>query len=243
LGVVVVEKASGYPSGDLTKAYEGFPLFTAPTIPAAVQCPECVQLCDNVVKGTITVTPGGTTAIAGALVELMASGTRSVAWTFTDSAGYYEFNDVPAGSYKIKASKTGYITKLSTAFTVACPDSDTVNLSLPTCTGEPFTINGKATLSGSGAALRGATVELWKTGGTSAYKSATTNSEGDYKFLSVPCGNYHLKILFVCNANTVSRYSEDRTFQAAATVNITVDPADGSCAVLWPGLPTAYFPD
>jgi hypothetical protein len=43
LGVVVVEKASGYPSGDLTKAYEGFPLATAPAISYAVACPECAH--------------------------------------------------------------------------------------------------------------------------------------------------------------------------------------------------------
>jgi hypothetical protein len=41
LGVVVVEKASGYPSGDLTKAYEGFPLRYPPGIPDAVTCPAC----------------------------------------------------------------------------------------------------------------------------------------------------------------------------------------------------------
>jgi len=41
LGVVVVEKASGYASGDLTKVYEGFPLIVPPTIPGAALCPAC----------------------------------------------------------------------------------------------------------------------------------------------------------------------------------------------------------
>jgi hypothetical protein len=43
LGVVVMEKPSGYPSGDLTKAYYGFPLVTAPAILDAVACPECAH--------------------------------------------------------------------------------------------------------------------------------------------------------------------------------------------------------
>ena len=41
MGVVVMEKASGYASGDLTKSYEGFPLIVPPTIPDAVTCPVC----------------------------------------------------------------------------------------------------------------------------------------------------------------------------------------------------------
>jgi len=41
LGVVVVEKASGYTSGDMTKAYEGFPIIGwTPQIPA-IPCPDC----------------------------------------------------------------------------------------------------------------------------------------------------------------------------------------------------------
>jgi hypothetical protein len=41
LGVVVVEKASGYTSGDLTKAYEGFPIIGwTPNVPA-VRCTDC----------------------------------------------------------------------------------------------------------------------------------------------------------------------------------------------------------
>ena len=231
LGVVVVEKASGYPSGDLTKAYGGFPLFIPPTLPDAVRCPDCMQqLCDSV---TITgkVTNAGV-ALAGATVELWSYGPNNV-WngatdfvgagddylyaTTTSSSvagatlGDYTFVNVAAAplgqNYYVIASKTGYVGTFTAVSNVLCGVDRTININ--PCI---VVINGTAHVTpfNSGAALKNATVELWQWDATltpPAYKSfasTTTNSEGFFEFVAQPCGTYELKFLFLCVGNTVT---------------------------------------
>jgi len=116
LGVVVVEKASGYPSGDLTKAYEGFPLFTPPKIAAAVDCPECEQIPKPTPTPTPTFTPtptatpikvkksldldgivlkcAGNTAVANTVVAIRSSLTPYAIqeYVVTNSDGMFTFD-------------------------------------------------------------------------------------------------------------------------------------------------------
>jgi hypothetical protein len=253
LGVVVVELAHGYPSGDLTKVYEGFPLSTRPLIATAVDCPECLQLCKSV-KITGKVSNGGTGAIVlgGATVELWSYGPNQTwdgatafvgagddylyATTTSSSTGYYEFVNVAAAplgqDYRVVAKKTGYDSKHTEVLDVVCGVDRTTGTDIAICMGN---INGTARVTpftAPGAAFKNATVELWQKNASGVYvyfTSALTNSEGFFEFLAQPgCstyGNYELKFLFLCGGNTVSVISDLFTLNTGVvlTRNVEVD--------------------
>jgi hypothetical protein len=241
LGVVVVERASDYASGDLTKAYEGFPLAAAPGIPDAVRCPECQQqLCDSgSITGKVT---GAGVALAGATVGLWSAGPDNIlgngddyvlAMTTTDSTGAYTFVNVPARPapgqwYRLLATKPGYLPAAPVDVQVAC--GAPVTRDIPMCL---VVINGTAHMAPflTGAAFKGATVELWQPAGTAPFASTTTNSEGFFQFLAEPCGLYKLNFLFQCQGNTVTVVSAPIVAVGVTTRNIQVDPLN--CVGTW----------
>jgi len=136
LGVVVVEKASGYPSGDLTKVYEGFPLWYPPRIPAAVECPECDQLPGlppspwGLIVGWVTDKETGL-PLAGATV--MASNCNDFAETTTDADGFYaiEMECDEVCSTWIFAGAEGY-TPEADSFDLHCGDMNFKSFELHT---------------------------------------------------------------------------------------------------------------
>jgi hypothetical protein len=217
LGVVVVEKASGYASGDLTKAYEGFPLFLPPGIPRAVDCPECVQLCPpGPIFGTVWWDPlvGDPYRLGGVTVRLFAAGHDGLfgteddwsAWTMTNLDGTTSSGDLPAGRYKVSVAYKGVSKTVDV--TLDCFEANP-KMPLVITLYEPpepclVTINGTARVSG-GAHLAGAVVQLWDDG---LVDPDITDTEGHFSF-NVPCGEYHLKVLFLCNGNLVSVASEE----------------------------------
>jgi len=238
IGVVVVEKASGYPSGDLTKAYEGFPLNWRPALPWAVDCPECFNLCMPLkFWGTVTLTPGGAVA-PGALVKLFRGGVL-VDQTFTTGNGYYEFNNVPAApapgiDYTIVTSYAGYTTKSTAVAGVICGGADrNVDIVLERC--YLVDINGTAKVTPAGN-LAYSRVELWNDATGKFVDFRTTNSEGQFSFLAVPCGSYHLKIIVVCGGQTMSFDSANFASTTAAPAthpwDFLLNPA-GPCTGAW----------
>jgi hypothetical protein len=218
LGVVVVEKASGYASGDLTKAYEGFPLPWQPAIPMAVPCPECGQLCaSGAIRGQVTSRDG--TAIAGALVSLFDEAHNLVAWTVTDSGGGYEFVNVPGHQhYDILVVKDGYLQLPDGEVWLDCGEQEWEDIYV--CAAK---VSGTAKLTPGGTPLVGKTVELWERDGTQPFATTKTNSEGQFTFLAVPCGKYHLKILFLCQGNLVAAVSEEFAVVFGVEANVLVD--------------------
>jgi len=222
LGVVVVEKASGYASGDLTKAYEGFPIWLPPDLPWAVTCPECANLCPT---GRIwgTVTP------AGATVQLHRGGVL-VDQTVTTGNGYYEFTNVPAAPapgmvYRVVAQMAGYTAQ--TKFTlVACGAPSKLDFQLVACA--TCTLQGTARVLPAGF-LVGSTVELWKLGELTPV-TTKTDSEGKFKFEDVTCGAYHLKIIISCNGQSISfeslPFAWVNACPAFTTWTFTLDPTD-----------------
>jgi hypothetical protein len=239
--VVVVEKASGYASGDLTKAYEGFPLWFPPYIPQAVDCPECVQLCPpSDISGVVTWTPweGVAAALGGVTVDLHAAGHDNLfgtpddwwGWTMTNTEGQYHFWSLPAGWYEIFVEYK-HVSKLTRVY-LDCDEGIFVNFGLvepaPPCLGD---IGGTATISNS-AQMVGATVELWA---DDAFVDSTlTNSEGDFSFSDVDCGtDYHLKILFLCEHNIVSVDSYDFDIENNADLDMDVVVNLGDCTADW----------
>jgi len=242
LGVVVVEKASGYPSGDLTKAYEGFPLFTAPGIAAAVACPECANpvLChDGVIKGIVKDDgdPAGYKTVqlyAGA--TLVAQTTTS---DLTGLVGTYTFSNVPADPsgklYSVALVADEWVDHTGNtpqAARVFCGDVLTRDFAMVAVC--QITVTGTAKLTPSGAAMVGNTVEIWASGGTARYGYTTTNSEGVFTF-SVPCGTYYLKLLYMCQSELRSAILPavftNNTNGTTTTKNVTVNLTD--CSFEW----------
>jgi 5-hydroxyisourate hydrolase-like protein (transthyretin family) len=80
----------------------------------------------STISGTVTDAKTGQ-ALAQVKVTLYDSNGK-VATTQTDSNGYYEFTDLPAGTYKLKFSKKGY--KKVTAKNVVVPPDAVVDVSL-----------------------------------------------------------------------------------------------------------------
>jgi len=241
IGVVVVEKASGYPSGDLTKAYEGFPIPAAPAIPGAVNCPECAQICATNIFGTVRLTPG-LAPLDGVLVKLESADGTVEMWDITDLSGGYAFYNVPAlptgKAYTLTFTKAGHYIAAPFALALFCG----VNVNVPdqlmwVC--PDMTIQGTATVTPGGGFLTGATVELWALGGTSALATTTTNSEGFFRFRFWPCGWYHLKIRFLCGGNTVTVVSTpDYNFTTGAAVYVRNPVINlGDCTGTWPAGP------
>ena len=136
----------------------------------------------NTTPGSITghVTDSSTgAAISGATVSYSGGSTT------TDSSGSYSFSSVPAGSYTLTASQSGYNSQTGSVSVTAGAGS-TLNLQLtPVSTTGSGGISGQVTNISTGGAISGATVSY--SGG-----SATTDSAGHYAFASVPAGTYNV---------------------------------------------------
>jgi thermitase len=115
--------------------------------------------------------------IVGAAVS---DGTRT---TTTDASGEYIIAGVPAGSYEVIASKSGYE---SSSLTVDVM-SDTVaevNFSLSELI-LPGSITGSVTDAVDGSPISGAVV-------TDGARTATTDTSGEYTIANVPAGSYEV---------------------------------------------------
>jgi hypothetical protein len=236
LGVVVVEKASGYASGDLTKAYEGFPIWFPPDSPTAVECPECAQVqCLGTINGFVKQSAEGP-GVPGATVTLVSAGADNALGTpddnftvgtaTTDADGAYTFANVPVRPdpgqwFLVLASKVGIdgqpIVSTPMPVQVKCAGTGTANLIL--CV---FKISGTARLTPSGTAMVGNTVELWNSTTGKLFAHTTTNSEGKFTFENVSClgGLYYLKLLFTCSGGS---YSVIQAIPMPWTADVTKD--------------------
>jgi hypothetical protein len=153
----------------------------------------------NITPGSISghVTDSSTgSAIAGASVSFSGGS------ALTDSNGAYAFTGVPAGTYSLTASHSGYANATSSV-TVSAGVAATLNFQLtPTVSTGPGTITGRVTNISTGGAVSGATVSY--SGG-----STTTDTNGAYTFSGVAPGTYnvtasHTGFFNVTNPVTVS---------------------------------------
>lgn len=136
----------------------------------------------NTTPGSITghVTDSGTgAAISGATVSYSGGSTT------TDSSGAYTLNNVPAGTYNVTASHSGYTSQTSSV-TVNAATASTLNFPLAAVpTTGAGTLTGQVTNVSTGGAVSGTTVSY--SGG-----SAATDSTGHYTFTNVTAGTYNV---------------------------------------------------
>lgn len=104
-----------------------------------------------------------------------------------DSTGKFSFANVPAGTYSVSASASGYFTETNSVTVTGGATASTV-IQLPTGGILAGTITGTG-----GAAVAGATVTI--SGGKVANtKTVTTNSSGAYNTSWVPVGTYTVTV-------------------------------------------------
>ncbi|MFA5859631.1 MAG: carboxypeptidase regulatory-like domain-containing protein, partial [Elusimicrobiota bacterium] len=125
------------------------------------------------------------TGISGVTLTLSGTGTGSYS---TDSTGYYEFLNLPSGSYGITATKTDYgFNPSSKTFTALSSNQENQNFT-GTYTPTVFSIKGYIRNTG-GTAIPGLSVTL----SGDANKTAITTATGYYEFTNLNTGNYLLK--------------------------------------------------
>jgi hypothetical protein len=137
--------------------------------------------------GTATVLSGQVTnlntggAISGATVSL--SGPTSASTT-TDASGNYSFSGIPAGTYTVTGTASGYKARSYSGVTVTSGQTTTQDVQLTT-TGR---VTGTVTGAG-GAALSGATVTL-QGGNLPTTDTVITDASGNYTSNWDPIGTY-----------------------------------------------------
>ena len=166
LAAVVVNKATGYPSGDLTTGYEGFPIIAE------------MVLCTGDVYGAVyaenTNEPieGATVSVGGKTAE-------------TDSSGLYAIEDVTGGKYKASAAKEGYLTSFKDV-TVICDEDVQLNFELICNTNK---ITGTVTMTPTVPVPDALVTATWTPyAGTDddGFEQTTTDATGYYELTNLP---------------------------------------------------------
>lgn len=134
------------------------------------------------INGTVTAAAGGG-AVSGASVQALQSN-NVVASATTVSNGSYAISNLPAGTYDVRFSASGYGTAIAPGNSVLYGASTVVNASLS----PPGIISGQVTQSNGTTAIPGANVAA--ASGSSAAGSATTDSNGNYTISTLAPGSY-----------------------------------------------------
>ena len=149
-------------------------------------------------------------ALAGATVSYNGGSTT------TDNNGAYSFSNVPAGSYTLTASASGYSSQ-SSSTTVNSGAASTLDFQLtPSAPGGNGAITGRVTNVSTGASISAATVSF-------SGHSTTTSSTGTYSFSSVAAGTYTVSVThsgYISESATVTVNSG-----ATSTLNVQLSTA------------------
>lgn len=178
----------------------------------AVGVTKTVNLSINSTTLTGRITNSASAGIAGATVQLNTGATA-----ISGSTGYYTFNNLPAATYTVTVSATGYTTKVTSGVVVAAGVVKTQNVALVSAA--PGSITGIVNSATTALALSGATLTL----SPGAVGPTTALTNGTYSFTSVPAGTYTLtasKTGYVSLSQTVTV-----TPGGTATVNFPLSPS------------------
>jgi formylglycine-generating enzyme required for sulfatase activity len=154
------------------------------------------------VSGTITTNnPGG--AANGASVQLKQGAANVGSAVSTDGTGAYTIPNVPAGTYTIEVSLTGYTTGTISSFSAAANVTGK-NLELVRIV---YTVSGTISTDVPGGAANGASVQL-KQGAANVGSAVSTDGTGAYTIPNVPAGTYTIEVsLTGYTTGTISSFS------------------------------------
>ncbi len=152
------------------------------------------------IAGTVTAASSGA-ALSGATVT---DGTRTAT---TDAAGSYTLSNVPAGTYVVTASRSGY-TSASQSVAVVSGTTAVANFALATAT-TTGTISGRVTNVSTGAPIAGARV-------TAGTRTAFTDANGNYTIANLSPGTYTV----TATATGYRRVRKTATVSAGLTTTV-----------------------
>ncbi len=182
-------------------------------MPTSAPTPTPTPVSTTVPTGSITGTVQDSqtaVGIANAWVALSPTGLSTV----SSSNGAFSFASVPAGTYTLTVSATGYQTA-SASITVTAGHNANLNLHLAS-TVPSGSVQGVVKSSATGKALAGATVTL-----IPGVLATVTDSTGYYGFPSVTPGTYTLTV----TAAGYQSYSQTITVASGHTVKANVSLA------------------
>jgi hypothetical protein len=131
----------------------------------------------------------GTVRAGSATGPALADATVSIAGktATTGSTGTFSISGIPAGSYTLTISRTGYLTTTVTDYLISGNQSGAVFALTPVAS-SLYSMSGTVRQgSSTGPALEGATVTI-------AGKSAVTDCKGNFKIVKIPAGSYTLTV-------------------------------------------------
>ena len=134
---------------------------------------------NGTIAGVVTSAIDGR-ALSGATVTVVGLS------TITNTSGAYSFGNVPTGTYKVSATKSGWLANSTTASV----SGGTTTANIPLATSGRVSGTVKTT---SGAVVSGATVKI--AGGVIANTTiVTTNTSGVYGSAWIPVGSYSVTV-------------------------------------------------
>jgi Carboxypeptidase regulatory-like domain/IPT/TIG domain len=173
------------------------------------------------IAGTVT-RASDASPINGALVEALQSGVVKESTT-TGAPGSYSMSSIVAGSYDVRISAAGYLSKLSIGVLVGGATT-TVNAALV----KPGTLSGKITQTDGTTPIAGAAVEASQ--GTAIAGTTTTNAGGDYSVGGLSPGNFTVQASAI-GYNPQLQTGVSITEDANTTLNLSLAAAPPSAGV------------
>lgn len=212
-----------YSSRSFTTALSGSTWFY-PQIDLSTSSPQDVVFSSGsgVFQGRVTeVTNGVLTGVSGVKVSAYAYLQRGSvdAWVNTDAQGYFALSGLPlnTSSLRIKLSKAGYET-IAGSYSLRGDNSPRTKIfSFTRTAASSGSISGTVYDSTTNAPLRGAYVYV---NGPDINASVTTDAAGNYKFKSIPNGEYSLGVS-KWNQRIQYRYFNQRVTVSGSAVAVT----------------------
>lgn len=195
---------------------------------------------------------GKRTPIANATVTVL-KGTRKIAEGTTDNQGRYKLDPVPAGTYDVRASATGFqVATLSNVVVNIAQETTNVDFELEPL--PPGKIVGRVTNAANGDPVGGALVELLLDGvvlqtvtSEETFRQDDANNLLNYEFADVPAGTYDVQVTASGFAKAQLQDIRVRQDRTTANVDFRLEPlhifARGLAMVSAPADYTKVAPD
>lgn len=162
------------------------------------------------IKGTVTHSVTGAPVADADVTTQPASSSAK-----TDANGNYQLNNVPAGTYSVNVSKSGFSAASFTPVTLAAGGTQTVNLALIPAAAGTGSLKVTVVVSAPTGQIPLPTIKVFLTPGT---RSAETDSSGQAFFTALPYGQYTVR----CEHPAIVTAEQSVTISSPDQLSVTV---------------------